>query len=44
MPIMKKGLNIILPEIPSRSFYITDFGAVGDGIYDNTNAFQRDQI
>jgi polygalacturonase len=36
----KKGFNILLPEIPDKLFFITDFGAIGDGIYDNTDAFQ----
>ncbi len=30
-----------LPSIPSRSVTLTDFGAVGDGVADNTAAFAR---
>lgn len=29
-----------LPRIPDRSFVITDYGAVGDGMTDNTEAFK----
>ncbi|MCL7748238.1 glycoside hydrolase family 28 protein [Halalkalibacter alkaliphilus] len=31
-------LDIALPQIPNRQFFITDFGAVGDGTFDNTEA------
>ena len=31
--------NVHRPEIPSREVSIVDFGAVGDGITDNTKAF-----
>lgn len=33
--------EIELPNIPSASFTITDFGAVGDGVTDNTGAFRK---
>lgn len=33
--------EVLLPQIPDRSFTLTDFGAVGDGLTDNTDAFQR---
>ena len=33
--------EIELPNIPSNSFTITDFGAVGDGVTDNTEAFRK---
>ncbi|MFC0215803.1 glycoside hydrolase family 28 protein [Paenibacillus chartarius] len=33
--------EVQLPEIPNRSVRITDFGAVGDGRTDNTEAFRR---
>lgn len=32
--------NIELPSIPNRTFVITDFGAAGDGVTDNTEAFR----
>ncbi|MDT8859796.1 glycoside hydrolase family 28 protein [Alkalihalobacillus sp. MEB130] len=31
-------LDIALPQIPNRDFIITNYGAVGDGIFDNTEA------
>ena len=34
-------LEVPQPEIPSRTFYLTDFGAVGDGRTDNTAAFAK---
>ena len=30
-----------LPEIPDNSLSLTAFGGVGDGVTDNTQAFQR---
>lgn len=33
--------EVQLPEIPDHLFRITDFGAVGDGHTDNTQAFQQ---
>ncbi|MDQ0871553.1 DNA sulfur modification protein DndE [Paenibacillus sp. V4I3] len=33
--------EVLLPDIPDRTFRLTDFGAVGDGLTDNTNAFHR---
>lgn len=33
--------DIITPVIPDRSFCLTDFGGIGDGRHDNTNAFAR---
>jgi polygalacturonase len=32
--------EVLLPDIPDRMFGITDFGAVGDGMKDNTEAFR----
>lgn len=42
--INRKGWTmpeVLLPEIPDRTFRLTDFGAVGDGKTDNTEAFRR---
>jgi polygalacturonase len=33
--------EVLLPTIPDRTFTVTDFGAVGDGRTDNTEAFHR---
>ncbi|WP_051250450.1 glycosyl hydrolase family 28 protein [Paenibacillus harenae] len=33
--------EVLLPDIPDRTFRLTDFGAVGDGLTDNTGAFRR---
>jgi DNA sulfur modification protein DndE len=33
--------EVMLPQIPAKSFLITDFGAIGDGVHDNTEAFHR---
>lgn len=33
--------DVQLPYIPSQSFEITSYGAVGDGMTDNTEAFER---
>jgi polygalacturonase len=32
--------NITPPEFPDRAFVITDYGAVGDGVRDNSKAFE----
>lgn len=32
---------IQLPQIPARRMIVTDYGAVGDGVSDNTEAFER---
>ncbi|MFC0558280.1 glycoside hydrolase family 28 protein [Halalkalibacter alkalisediminis] len=32
---------ITLPDIPNRSYLITDYGAIGDGIFDNSSVFKR---
>jgi polygalacturonase len=39
--IKNESIIIALPEIPERTFSITDFGAIGDGIYDNTEVFNE---
>ncbi|MDG5787867.1 glycoside hydrolase family 28 protein [Evansella sp. AB-P1] len=31
--------DVLLPEIPDKEFSITDFGAIGDGVHLNTEAF-----
>ncbi|MDD9269001.1 glycoside hydrolase family 28 protein [Paenibacillus sp. GCM10023248] len=33
--------EVLLPQIPDRSFLLTDYGAIGDGLADNTEAFRR---
>jgi DNA sulfur modification protein DndE len=33
--------QVLLPEIPSRIFNVTDYGAHGDGLTDNTEAFHQ---
>jgi DNA sulfur modification protein DndE len=33
--------EVLLPEIPDRTFQVTDFGASGDGLTDNTDAFHQ---
>ncbi|MCZ8518544.1 MULTISPECIES: glycoside hydrolase family 28 protein [Paenibacillus] len=33
--------EVQLPSIPDRAFLVTDFGAAGDGVTDNTDAFRR---
>ncbi|OIJ14702.1 glycoside hydrolase [Anaerobacillus alkalilacustris] len=35
------NLSVVLPEIPDREFYLPDFGAVGDGVLECTNAFKQ---
>lgn len=32
--------EVLLPQIPDRVFRLTDFGAAGDGVTDNTEAFR----
>src|SRR5213592_4308031 len=34
-------INPQLPDIPSRKFLVTSFGAVGDGSQSNTEAFRK---
>ncbi|MEV5025348.1 glycoside hydrolase family 28 protein [Paenibacillus sp. LPE1-1-1.1] len=38
---MKPFPKVELPRIPERDFLITQFGAVGDGMTDNTEAIER---
>jgi DNA sulfur modification protein DndE len=33
--------EVLLPEIPDRLFMVTDFGACGDGLTDNTESFRQ---
>ncbi|MBD0379527.1 glycoside hydrolase family 28 protein [Paenibacillus sedimenti] len=33
--------EVLLPDIPEREFYVVDFGAVGDGMTDNSEAFRQ---
>lgn len=33
--------SVTNPDIPSKQFDITDFGAIGNGIYNNTEAFKK---
>lgn len=33
--------NITVPEFPDRTFEVSDFGAVADGVTDNTEAFKK---
>lgn len=33
--------EVMLPVIPARTYSITDYGAVGDGVTDNTEAFRK---
>ncbi|MCG9972885.1 glycoside hydrolase family 28 protein [Christiangramia crocea] len=33
--------NITVPEFPERTFNVSDFGAVADGVTDNTEAFKK---
>lgn len=33
--------NIIVPEFPDRTFNVSEFGAVADGVTDNTEAFKK---
>ncbi|KOY17287.1 glycoside hydrolase, partial [Paenibacillus xylanivorans] len=35
-----KAYEVSLPVIPARDFLITDYGAVGDGLTDNTEVFR----
>ncbi|KAF4324643.1 hypothetical protein G195_001994 [Phytophthora kernoviae 00238/432] len=35
-----KAYEVSLPVIPARDFQITDYGAVGDGLTDNTEVFR----
>ncbi|MFF9126234.1 glycoside hydrolase family 28 protein [Streptomyces sp. NPDC014889] len=39
--IEKLRHTIKAPHFPNRKFHITDFGAIGDGTSDNTEAFRR---
>lgn len=36
-----KAIKVDLPVIPDHTVTITDFGAIGDGVYDNTDAFHE---
>lgn len=35
-----KAYEVALPDIPARDFRITDYGAKGDGVTDNTEVFR----
>lgn len=37
----QQQVNVQLPGIPDREFSVTAYGAIGDGIYDNTAAFAK---
>jgi polygalacturonase len=38
---LPSDFSVAAPQIPDRTFKLTDFGAVGDGMTLNTNAFQK---
>ncbi|GAB4838089.1 hypothetical protein Ancab_027620 [Ancistrocladus abbreviatus] len=39
--IFRRGAAMPVPKLRPVAFNITDFGAVGDGVMDNTAAFER---